>query len=214
MGTRNRTKRRVKTTDEAAAKLHELLLEVAPRRGAEEIRVAIDALLEAAEDYRVTFVRREDKHLVPTSISETRAELKTLHAALHQAMGCIEGMSPDAIAIFRNHYDPIVGLLERLRSSALAAAASVHEANRAPNRTPDNALNVLAYGVARILRDALHVRVSKTLPTPESTGVKAAYARVLIATASLAGMQQIDTKRLMREGLKLLDNPHGEKHVP
>lgn len=87
-----------------------------------------------------------------------------------------------------------------------------------PDKPPDHARNVLAYQVAVVFDDILHIKPTSTTPRQLTQNLStarggAAYASVLLATLNVAGVANCDLGPLITAGLGLLKDPIGLEHV-
>jgi hypothetical protein len=166
---------------------------------------AIAELSEAVRGYQ---------HELPPEVSRLRGELQSLQGALEVVQKELEDLSPQAIKAFCSALNAPKG--DAIKDALDAAqTASTHAAGMA-NKPANAARNILAYQVARVMRDILGVAPAATRDiTDVSTGARsgAAYGRLLREVLIASGdSPPDDLYPLIVRGLRLLADPYGNNH--
>lgn len=206
------------------------LLTSIPKVDPEAVSPAIDALMDAADQYKAsqplvdpkgrrskpsiadarTSVAALLKHLVKAQEQLSNLPLDAM-SAIGQAIGvpldemrCISVSDDDALDLnFRAAIGKIAANLEQARQ---AVERAQNELVDRPHKVADTARNMLAYQVAVVFTDILHKKPASTserqLKGKKSRG--AAYARALRVTLKIAGVTDYDSDPVISAGLRLL----------
>jgi hypothetical protein len=202
----------------AARKVHidalKVLVTVIPKVAPQMVETAVDALMEAADEYMAHFPLVDDQgRRSKPGIAEARVSVSELHKSLEAVQKKLSVLPLNAFTELTNAYDAPMGRLQADVALVCKATASALATLKAkPDKSPDHARNVLAYRVAVVFDDILKVKpastMAKQLTRNMSTGRGgAAYARVLSATLKAAGVASCDTGPLITAGLRLLNDP-------
>jgi hypothetical protein len=150
-------------------------------------------------------------------VAKTRQALSKLHSALNRAMDRATELPYQAHLLFSREFGPLGKLQATLRPAAAAAKRATLIANSKdlPNRQPDYGRTLLAYDVARILRDRLSIppRLARDdlQKNDEAPRGGAAYARLLRKVFALAKISTVeDLWPDMHSGIQLLRDPRGD----
>lgn len=177
----------------------------------ETIQPAVDALNQAADDYRSSRpINDGHGHQIRQGVAEARRQLGALGKSLRRAETALEKMPIEALSSFRGAYGyPIGKLKTELARSAPAAEDALRALDDVPDKERDHHKAVLAIQVAVIFRDILQIKPAATLDTHDVTGKRggAAYARVLRKTFEVAGVPLVDIGTLIKAGLLGLSDP-------
>lgn len=168
--------------------------------------LAVRELTEAVDDYR--------RHLDP-EVATQRKELKALANAISDALDKFENLSPQSLRLYCNAANAPKGAVTTpLCEALIAAQIALTDAITLPNKTPNSTLNVLAYQVARVMRDILGIQPASTRDITEfyvgSLG-GGAYTRLLRQVIAIAGESPPkDLYPLVSRALDLIKNPRGD----
>lgn len=195
----------------AVAELRNLLRKKAPTQEAED--AALEAILDAVEDYLQARPLVDDdgrRHAI-TSSSETREALSRLVKHLNAAKSTLAEFPIGATVDLNRTLDRhALRFKAGLHQLADAANAALSAARAQDDKTTDTARFVLAYEVARVFRDVLGIRPTKSRPTnPTVTGSKggALYGRVLQQSMRLAGRGSVNVDPMIDRGIAMLRDP-------
>lgn len=192
-----------------SAKTLETLLTSLPKIDRTVVPTAIDALMEAADQYKssLPLIDLKGRRSKP-NIAEARASVAALQKQLIKAQEQLSNLPLDAkTAICQVTGAPIGKIRFDIEQIRLTVEKTLAELTARPNKVADAARNVLAYQVALVFRDILQIKPSSTsakqLKEIKSRG-GAAYDRVLQATLSAAGITNYDSGPLITAGLSML----------
>jgi hypothetical protein len=168
--------------------------------------LAVSALAEAIQDYL--------RHLDP-EVAVTRKELSALAKKVESALEQLASLSPQSLTLFCDAANDSRGTsTQRLREILIVTRTALTDAIELPNKQPNSPLTILAYEVARVMRDILRIRPTLTRDNTEfRVGERggAAYARLLRKILFVAGEEPADDPLpLLARGLALLENPRGD----
>lgn len=188
------------------------LLAAIPGVDLAHIPLAIAALMEAADDYLTSkpIVDAQSRRSSP-GIADARASVLALHKSLAAVQAQLSALPLNAFTELTTAYDAPMGRFKAEVAQVFQATESALKSLRAkPDKAPDFARHVLACKVAQVFRDILQIKPAATRDDATNvTGGRggAAYATVLRATYSLAGVKQIKIGPLIDIGLALLADP-------
>ncbi len=170
---------------------------------------AFHAIDEAIDLYRQTYPLHDGSALMRSGISASRKELDSVLKTLRKLKQQMEDLSPETISMLGHINEMSVGqtkqLLENFSSAILA---SKEFADTQPDKGIDTHRAVLAFSIARALRDA-GIKVAGTTPSEAITGKRAGatYGRVLQQACLAAGLGSVSLGPLIRQGIELLNDP-------
>lgn len=168
--------------------------------------IAVGELTNAIEGYL---------HQLDASVAEQRSELNALAKALGNASAQLDALSPQSLQLYCNAADAPKGKASLALSEALHAAQNAAtNAAKLPNKSSDFPKTVLAYAVARVLRDHIHIKPTLTRDNNHTrVGERGggAFVRLLRKVLFVAGEEPAnDLHPIMKQALELLDNPRGD----
>lgn len=188
------------------------LLASIPKVATSAIAPAVEALMDAADQYKASrfLVDPKGRRTTPALV-EGRDSIAKLVKTLGAVQVALLNLPLDDQRELSNAYDAPLGkytvALEQLCNAAITAQFSL---SQVPNKQPNHARNVLAYQVAVVFRDVLKKAPSsakaKQLKENNPRG-GAAYDRVLRLTLQAAGVADYDAGPLIAAGLRLLRDP-------
>lgn len=165
-----------------------------------KLAMAVSEIETALEEHRTTTVSAEKL---------TSKELTALGRALHDLQRCLDNPSISTVEFVANALDAPLG---KLRAPVRRLAAAVEQANSPSGRPPKLANVVLAYKVARILKEVIGIEPALTRVSETSTGNRggAAFNRLLAMVFEVGNIDAPDDLYpLMKASLKLDQNPRG-----
>ena len=202
---------RLSTRLKSASKLKNLLDRI-PQVATEVIPTAVEALMDAADEYTASqlLIDIDGRHSKP-GIADARASLLELHRTVCKAEAQYVNLPINAITEVANiHESTLFSLKPNFENILLSIETARYLLLGEPDKPANMHRNVLAYQVAVVFRDILKV-------TPTFTRAKqlkqinarggAAYDRVLRATLQIAGVINYDSGPLIAAGLRLLKDP-------
>jgi len=147
-------------------------------------------------------------------VADTRRALAELDAALKATRGALQSLPLPARTLFMRAWRSAkvpspARLIGTLGAAELATRLAIEDANKLPHKSPNYAIQILAYDVARTIKFRLHIKPTMTRDNL-ATGARggAAYARLLRAVLEQAGGSEVeDLSALMRLGLHMLADP-------
>jgi hypothetical protein len=157
-------------------------------------------------------------HLVQERrVSDTRKALVELDDAVKATRAVLRSLPLTARTLFlrasREINTPLARTLPPILDGAVVAVRHACGAARGlPDKSPDHTVAILAYDVARIMKDGLRIKPTMTRDDVLATGARggAAYARLLRAVLAQAGYPAEHVESLsaiMRKGIQLLRSP-------
>ena len=193
----------------SAALALETLLASIPKLTLEAIPSAVEALLEAADQYKASnfLVDREGRRIKP-KISDARASINALQNLVSKALLMMSDLPFDTSrAIGRVSNAPYGKTLSMLKNISLTIDKAQAELAKSPDKEADTSRRVLAYQVALVFQNILKIKPSTASDKQLFISGKrggAAYARVLRSTLKIAGVTDYDPNLLIKAGLGLL----------
>jgi Holliday junction resolvasome RuvABC endonuclease subunit len=188
--------KRVASADELA-----ILLTHIPKVNLNVVQTATEALLEAADHYMASQLMVDSKgRRSKPNLADARAGVAALHKHLANAIQQLSDLPLDALtAIGQVTNAPLGKMRADIEQVRHAVETALAELNDRPHKVADAARCVLAYQVAVVFRDLLHVKPTSTSDkqlTPNMSTARggAAYARVLRATLKTAGVTIYDAR--------------------
>lgn len=166
-----------------------------------KLAMAVREIETALEDHRTITVSAE---------TLTSKELTALGRALHDLQSCLNNLSINGIAFVADALDAPLG---KLRGPVRQVAAAIEQAKSTSGSPPKLANVVLAYSVARILKEVIGIEPALTRVSVTSTGSRggAAFNRLLDMVFEVGNIYAPDDLYpLMKAGLKLYQNPRGD----
>ncbi len=136
--------------------------------------LAVSGLVVAIENYK--------RHLDP-EVALQRKELEALTNTLEDALAQLANLSPQSLVLYCKAANAPRGKgTSALRELHIIAKLAFDQALQLPNKVPYSSRDILAYQVAKVLRDALHIQPAATRDNIDfHAGARdgAAYARLL-----------------------------------
>jgi len=166
-----------------------------------KLAMAVSEIETALEEHRTITVSAEKL---------TSKELTALGRALHDLQRCLDNPSISTVEFVANALDAPLG---KLRGPVRRLAAAVEQANSTSGRPPKLANVVLAYKVARILKEVIGIEPALTRVSETTTGSQggAAFSRLLAMVFEVGNIYAPDDLYpLMKASLKLDQNPRGD----
>ena len=202
---------RLSTQVKSATTLSNLLARL-PKVAKAVIPTAVEALMEAADQYKASqpLVDINGRHSKP-GLAVARASLLELHKTMCRAEAQYLHLPINAItAVAETRDTTLFGLKPDFANILLSIETARHLLLGEPDKSPNVERNILAYQVAVVFRDILKMKPATTnakqLKENKARG-GAAYDRVLRATLKIAGVVDYDSKPLITAGLRLLRDP-------
>ena len=166
-----------------------------------KLAIAVSEIETALEEHRTITVSAEKL---------TSKELTALGRALHDLQRCLDNPSISTVEFVANALDAPLG---KLRNPVRRLAAAVEQANSTSGRPPKLANVVLAYKVARTLKEVIGIEPALTRVSETSTGNRggAAFNRLLAMIFEVGNIHASDDLYpLMKAGIKLKKDPRGD----
>jgi hypothetical protein len=185
------------------ANLNDIIRQLLPEDDSDETKLAmaVSEIGTALEEHRT---------ITESAEKLTSKELATLGRALHDVQRCLDNPSISTVEFVANSLDaPLGKLLDPVRQ----VTAAIREASSPSGRPPKPANVILAYNVARILKEVISIEPALTRISETSTGSQggAAFNRLLAMVFEVGNIYAPDDLYpLMKKGLELYKNPRGD----
>lgn len=143
-----------------------------------------------------------------SSIAASRNQLKQLKTTLDCLDQQLENLNVGTKVLLANSMDSAAGQMRHhIAAFQSATERAQKSADVLPNKVADHHRNVLAYSIAKALRDA-GCKVTKTVPDDMVSGKRhgAVYGRILISACLAAGIGTVSIRPLMMHGISLMND--------
>jgi len=195
---------RLKVDLRAEEKLRDLVTQLA---GSDDIgRCAATVLLDAADGYRQAFPYQNEQNLERTSRNQVLEELTRLQASLGSVANSLSALSIESQLRLFDGPGQGAAMSKYIEDEATRIERTLDAVHSKFFPDAEDPRFVLAFDVARAMRDILKIEPAVTRDDGNITGEHggAAYARLLRATMDVAGIALTDILPLLQGGLHLL----------
>lgn len=194
-------------------------------RSCNELSVALQELSSSPDNIEQALMELQEiisdyQKALPPEVAQSRKELLRLKNAMDEAIAAFADLSVRSISHICDALNGPYGTITiqpQLKLARDAAQNAYSLARKIPNKQKNADLRVLAYRVAEVVENTLHLPVSLTRDSDENIKGNrggAAYARLLRVVMECAGeVPPDDLYPLMKQGLTVQENPHGNPHL-